>query len=255
LSAYNSFASFVCLNLFIDTNDIIHYIKYSREVSTQCNIIQALNPSAEVLNETFALDPDAFSSIVRNSLNASYSVKVELYKCGDVDAFVEFDTVNSDPEFDLLMSGRNEQMAAKIDEVLKASDPDKKILFAVGLAHWLLRSNNMISLLEDYGYSMEHIPYWNKTQLDNPSNDFCGVLYNPEAGIFVADSSIGTVPADTAPTPSGEGNDASTTPTKMPAQGDVKEVATESATASVSDTTAGIVMMVIGWSSFVLWYV
>lgn len=212
-----------------------------------------MNPSAEVLNQTFALDPDAFSSSVRNSLNVSYSPLIELYKCGDIDSFVESSAVNSDPELDLLMDGRNEQMAAKIDEVLKASDPNKKILFAVGLAHWLLKSNNMISLLEEYGYSMEHIPNWNGTQLDNPSNDFCGVLFNPEAGIFVADSSIGTVTSDTTPTPSSEGNDTATTPTKSPAQGDGKEVVPEPATASASDTTAGIVAMVIGWSSFMFW--
>ena len=220
---------------------------YPREVSTQCDLIQAMNPSAEMLNQTFTLDPDAFSLKVRNSLNASYSSLLQLYKCGDINAFVESGEVNSDPELSLLLNGRNEQMAAKVDDVLMESDPNKKVLFAVGLAHWLLGSNNMISLLEGYGYSMERIPNWNATQLENPSNEYCGVHWNPEAGIFVADSSIGTATPD-APS---EG-DASTTPLTKPSQEAEKEV-TPVLASSASYTVKGIVSVIIVWGSYMLY--
>jgi hypothetical protein len=227
----------------------IHQIP--REVSTQCNILQALNPSAEELNQEFALDPDAFASNVTKSLNESYSPLLQLYKCGDIDTVVGSSIVNSDPELDLLLlDERNEQMAAKIDEVLRVSDPNKKTLFAVGLAHWLTGNNNMITLLEDYGYSMEHIPYWNSTQLENPSNEYCNVLYNPEAGIFVEDSSISTVTSDVVPSPYGEGGSSNTTPTKMPSHVSENEVAPEPATTSASCTMSGIETMMIGWSAY-----
>jgi hypothetical protein len=227
---------------------LIH--QFPREVSTQCNILQAMNPSAEALNQTFSLDPDAFTSNIRQSLNASYSPLFQLYKCGDIETFVESSVVNSDPELDLLLDGRNEQMAAKIDEVLMATDPNKKVLFAVGLAHWLSGNNNMITLLKDYGYSMEHIPNWNSTQLDNPSNEYCGVLFNPEAGIFVEDSSISNVTSDEAPSPYSEGDSSNTTPTKMPSHGSDNEVAPEPATTSASCTMSGTKTMIIGWSAY-----
>ena len=94
-------------------------------------------------------------------------------------------------------------MAAKMDEVLTAAGPSKKILFAVGNSHWLTGSDNMISLLEDYGYSMQPIPYWNGTQAENPSNEYCGVVLNLETGIFVEDTSLDTA-TSSAPAPAPE---------------------------------------------------
>jgi hypothetical protein len=226
--------------------------QFIREVSTQCTIIQALNPSAEAINQTFALDPDAFASHIRESLNASLSPLFQVYKCGDIDKFVDSSVLNSDPdELDLLLNGRNEQMAAKIDEVLRASDTNMKILFAVGLAHWLFGNNTMIALLEGYGYSMEHIPNWNATQLDNPSNEYCGVRFNSAAGIFVEDSSISNVTSDVVPSPNSEEGSSNITPTKMPSHGSEKEVAPEPATTSASCTMPSIKTMMIGWSAYV----
>lgn len=192
--------------------------------------------------------------MVRDSLNASYSTIFELYKCGDVDAFAS--EIKSDDGLDLLLNGRNEQMAAKINEVLTASDSNKKILFAVGLAHWLSGNNTMISLLKDYGFSMELIPYWNETQLDNPSNEYCGVVYNSQAGIFVKDGAVGNTTSETVPTPSSE-RDTSSTPTKMSSQEAEQEIAPTPAAAepaaSASCTLIGIVAMMTAWAPYMLY--
>ena len=206
-----------------------------------------MSSTAEMLNQTFASDPDGFASMIGNVLNATYSPLIQLYKCGDIDAITDSLSLETNDELggdfgDLLLTERNKQMAEKVAEVLKATDPDKKILFAVGLAHWLSGSDNMISLLEDYGYSMEHVPYWNDTQAENPSDEFCGVQYNPEVGIFVEDSS---------PTPSGEEN-SSATPTAMPSQRAEKEMVPEPV-ASASCTMTGIITMMIVWGSYMLY--
>ena len=203
--------------------------------------------TAEMLNQTFASDPDGFASMIGNVLNATYSPLIQLYKCGDIDAITDSLSLETNDELggdfgDLLLTERNKQMAEKVAEVLKATDPDKKILFAVGLAHWLSGGDNMISLLEDYGYSLEHIPYWNGTQAENPSNEFCGVQYNPEVGIFVEDSSS---------TPLGAEN-STTTPTAMPSQRAEKEVVPEPV-ASASCTMTGIITMMIVWGSYILY--
>jgi hypothetical protein len=201
--------------------------------------------TAEMLNQTFASDPDGFASMIGNVLNATYSPLIQLYKCGDIDAITDSLSLETNNELGaLLLTERNKQMAEKVAEVLKGTDPDKKILFAVGLAHWLSGSDNMISLLEDYGYSMEHVPYWNGTQAENPSNEFCGVQYNPEAGIFVQDSS---------PTPSGE-EKSSTTPTAMPSQGAEKEVVPEPVASAIC-TMTGIITMMIVWCSYIMMYI
>ncbi len=208
-----------------------------------------MNQSPEAMNQTFALDPDAFASNIRESLNASQSPLLQLYKCGDIDTYVDSSVVNSNlDELDFLLNGRNEQMAAKIDEVLRASDTNKKILFAVGLAHWLSGNNTMITLLEGYGYSMEHIPQWNATQLDYPSNEYCGVHFNPAAGI---DPAAEIFVEDSSTSPNSEGGSSSITPTTMPSHGSEKEVAPEPTTTSASCTMSSIKTMMIGWSAYV----
>jgi len=197
-----------------------------------------------VLDQAFALDPDGTSSIIRTKLNASLSPLLQSYKCGDIDGIT--DALSVDPDLDgLLLTSRNQQMAAKVDEILTAAESDKKMLFAVGLAHWLVGSDNMISLLEGYGYSMEHIPIWNATQHDNPSNQDCGVVYNSETGLFVEDGSIGNETSDTVPTT------ASTSPTKMPSQGAEKEAVPEPV-ASANYPLIGIatITMMFVWRSY-----
>ncbi|KAL3767725.1 hypothetical protein ACHAWU_010349 [Discostella pseudostelligera] len=218
------------------------------EVSTQCTLIQAMALSAEMLDQAFALDPDGTSFILRAKLNASFSPLLQPYKCGDIDEISDALSMEEPSELDgLLLTSRNQQMAAKVDEILTAAESDKKMLFAVGLAHWLVGSDNMISLLEGYGYSMEHIPIWNATQIDDPSNQDCGVVYNSETGLFVEDGSIGNETSDTVPTT------ASTSPTKMPSQGAEKEAVTEPV-ASASCPMIGIatITMMIVWSSYML---
>ncbi|KAL7426703.1 hypothetical protein ACHAXH_000427 [Discostella pseudostelligera] len=155
------------------------------DMEVTCDLIYDSFQTLDALNETYASDPDAYAAGIRESINASLSPLLHLYKCGDIDALKEsgiFHTIENGE--DLVTFERNNQMVAKIHEILTARNSDEKITFAVGLAHWLFGSENMISLLEDYGYSMELIADWDETQAENPSNEFCGVVENPDVSIF-----------------------------------------------------------------------
>lgn len=156
------------------------------EVSTQCDLIHQIFPTAQVLTENF----DQLSASIENSLNASLSNEIQLYKCGDIDAFVE--AASSDAlELDDMTDGsilvnRNKQMAAKMNEILQAN-PNEKMMFAVGNSHWLIGGSNLKVLLkEGYGYTLEHVPDWGKNGAEDHTNDHCGVIYHPELG-FVED--------------------------------------------------------------------
>lgn len=171
----------ISLFAFFSTLIISHF----RDMKVTCDLIYDSFQTLDALNETYASDPDAYAAGIRESINASLSPLLHLYKCGDIDALKEsgiFHTIENGE--DLVTFERNNQMVAKIHEILTARNSDEKITFAVGLAHWLFGSENMISLLEDYGYSMELVPDWDETQAENPSNEFCGVVQNPDVSIF-----------------------------------------------------------------------
>lgn len=150
-----------------------------------CDLIEESFITFDGLNETYTSDPDKYAAEIRESFNTSLSQLLNLYKCGDVDAMKAsgiFDVIENGE--DVKTFERNNQMAAKIHEVLTARNADEKMTFAIGLAHWLFGAENMITLLEDYGYSMELIPDWNATQAESPSNEFCGVVENPDVSVF-----------------------------------------------------------------------
>jgi hypothetical protein len=190
LISFHLHTVWVCINFYR-----LHF----RENSATCELIQEAFQTPEALVEKYDSDPDAFVSEIRASLNASLSPLLQLYRCGNEDAFYEsgiFEEIESGN--DTQTFERNNQMAAKINETLTARTPGEKMVFAVGLAHWLFGSENMISLLEDYGYSMELIPAWNGTQAENPSDEFCGVVFDNEMGIFVDEN---TFNATSVPSP------------------------------------------------------
>ncbi len=240
-------------------------------MNVACDMIQEGFLSLDALNETYATDPDAYAAGIRETLNASLSPLMNLYKCGDVDALKAsgiFDVIENGE--DLVTFERNNQMVGKMHEILTARESDEKITFAIGLAHWLFGSENMISLLEDYGYSMELIPDWNDTQAENPSNEFCGVVENPDVSLFTpslyvdeaslnatmdpstAPEDMSIVPTVVPPTPStlspsSDGVEATTnSPTAMPIQGAEKEEAPEPSPSSGS-TAIDLSKILILW--------
>ena len=135
------------------------------------------------------LNFDLYSTSIKNSLNASLTKEIDMYECGNIDAFVEEFTsgmVIDDPANDVLLTDRNIQMAAKMNDVLKAN-PDEKIMFAVGNAHWIIGTQSLELLLKNnYGYTLEHIPNWNTTHAENHSTEHCEVILHPETGLFVS---------------------------------------------------------------------
>mmetsp|Transcript_37403 Transcript_37403/g.79797 ORF Transcript_37403/g.79797 Transcript_37403/m.79797 type:complete len:419 (-) Transcript_37403:716-1972(-) len=155
------------------------------EASTQCYALQALYPPADVLNQYF----DLLSPGIEASLNATLSMEIKQYKCGILDAFIEDTTaaLGSDDELsDLLLTNRNIQMATKMNEILKAN-PNEKVFFAVGAAHWNIGNYSFEILLKDYGYTLEHVPNWDSEHAEDHSNEHCGVVLNNETGAFVPD--------------------------------------------------------------------
>jgi hypothetical protein len=205
-----------------------------REVSTQCQILQSIYLTAEELNTTELI------TTLRNSINDDYSQMIHLYKCGDIDALasslsVEFSNVDG---VDFIINDRNKQMAAKIAQLLDEDDSNERILFAVGTAHWIMGGNDSLeSLLLDYGYSLVHIPEWDKDQVESHTNEYCDVMLDSETGLFVYDPDVdvpGSTPAPTpldvlsgnAPPPTDEDfvlEEGTISPTKMPSLGTTLE--------------------------------
>ncbi|KAL9187382.1 hypothetical protein ACHAXT_001485 [Thalassiosira profunda] len=152
------------------------------EVSTQCDILEQLNPSAAEI----AADLDTYRQTLLASLDADLSREIELYRCGNVDVFVEEIKAGlPTDEFtnDLLLANRNEQMAEEINSVLK-SNSDERIMFTVGAAHWTIGTSSLENLLKTYGYTLEHVPEWHSERAENHSNMHCNVMPNVETGFF-----------------------------------------------------------------------
>eukprot|EP00804_Cyclotella_cryptica_P008479 CCRYP_003973-RA/>CCRYP_003973-RA protein AED:0.10 eAED:0.10 QI:401/1/1/1/1/1/2/149/408 len=149
------------------------------EVSTQCDVLKGLYPTPEELDVSSLL-------LV---LNQTLSDQITSYKCGDIENFVALQeslyssTFEENSEFeDIILDDRNEQMAAAIAEILETSD--ERVLFAFGNAHWLLGDKSLSILLNDYGYSLEHVPAYGKDDAEDLSNERCGVRFNAENGVF-----------------------------------------------------------------------
>lgn len=171
------------------------------EPEDQCELFPVLYPSADEFKAGFAADPESFSQDIRDSLDLSLSNEIEMYKCGDIDAFVAANTDNAmfldEATNDAGITIRNKNMAKKIVEVL-AANSNERVLFAVGAAHWQIGNENFDSLetllLKD-GYSLEHVPDYHPSDTENHDNDHCDVIFNPETGIFDVDPDDDTVPS------------------------------------------------------------
>lgn len=168
------------------------------EPEDRCEILPALYPSADEYKAAFAANPDVFSQIIRDSLNLSLSKQIEMYKCGDLDAFVaaniEEAMILDEITNDELVTIRNQKMAKKIVEVL-AENPNERVLFAVGAAHWQIGDDSLEQLLLKDGYSLEHVPDYHPSDTENHANDHCDVIFNPETGIFDQDPDDDSVPS------------------------------------------------------------
>lgn len=163
---------------------------HDRDVATQCETMKAMYPSVEEFQAAYEASPDLYAQEIRNSLTASLSKSIELYKCGNIDAYIaanEDGTLAVD-EFtgNNILTTRNVNMAARINEALSAN-PNERVLFAVGASHWIIGDSSLENLLKDYGYSLEHVPEWKEENTENHSNEHCDVIFNPETGLFDPD--------------------------------------------------------------------
>lgn len=156
------------------------------EPSMQCDVLKSMFMTAESLEQAFGNNPNLLSSL-EDSLNASFSPLIQLYKCGNIDAFVESVSEGTmkldDNTGDVILTERNKNMAAKIDGILKAN-PEERIMFVVGANHWIVGEDSLEMLLKDLGYTLEHLPEWTEDDVENHSHEHCKVIYNPETGLF-----------------------------------------------------------------------
>ncbi|KAL7497749.1 hypothetical protein ACHAWT_007262 [Skeletonema menzelii] len=147
-------------------------------VSTQCDILEELFVTPEELDE----------ENLRLGLNQTLSGQINLYMCGDIDSFANaqvlaFEQSAMDSEFkSALLDERNEQMAAEIHNILKASDD--RVLFAFGASHWVVGEKKLGNLLKGYGYSLEYVPNYAKDDAEDMSNEECRVVFNSISGEF-----------------------------------------------------------------------
>lgn len=190
------------------------------EVATQCEILEELYlPPEKLEKESLLL-----------ALNASLSEQISLYKCGDINTFSALQESSVEAEFrgdsefeQQLLDERNQQMAASMADILKSSN--EKSFFALGFLHWLYGDNSLETLLSDYGYSLELVPTHGADDVENLSNDQCGVEWNTTSGVFELTGSVSTDSnLSSAPSvpivslvPDGDGGDISTV---TPASGD-----------------------------------
>ena len=117
-----------------------------------------------------------------------------LYKCGDGEGFVAlYDMLDLEGTgFDeKVLDERNHQMAQAVADILGSSEGEK-VMFAFGLAHWIIGDTSLDALLKDYGYSLVHVPRWDEGDAVNLSNELCGVEYNDDTKLFqlIGDSGV-----------------------------------------------------------------
>jgi len=217
-----------------------------REVSTQCEPLEQIYITAEDLNQNF----DLLSPGIKDSLNATLTNDIETYKCGVFDAFVDYVNTEAmaygEEMYDLLLTDRHVQMAAKMNGILKAN-PDERILFAVGAAHWNIGAHSLETLFKDYGYALEHIPNWDVEHAENHSDQHCQVVFNNETGLFVPAPNDGgftsaPTPAENAPSnssvPDDDQENSNSSSSLMPSNGNQTQAIVNSSALSNSDTAA-----------------
>ncbi len=158
-----------------------------------------------------------------------------------------------------ILNDRNKQMAANIAQVLNedssvvGADSNVRVLFAVGVAHWIVGGDESLeSLLKDYGYSLVHIPDWDSDQAESHTNEHCDAMLDPQTGLFVEDPDVDVPSSTPSPTPLDilSGNvrpptdggcvleEVTISPTKMPSPGATEEgVGSEPPLPSTSGST------------------
>lgn len=150
-------------------------------MATHCEILKRAHPTGDEIARNF----DDYSAGIKNSLEASLTEEIDLYECGDVEALTAALAGGMFAEDDYLLSDRNARMAGRMVDALRAS-PNEKVVFAVGVAHWIGGGDGSLeALLREDGYSLEHVPHWDGDGAEDHSNERCGAMMNPENGLFV----------------------------------------------------------------------
>ena len=155
------------------------------DASTQCDAIDAIMDEGSVQRRR--LQSDLFSNGDTDPLVDPLAQElVHLYNCGDGEGFVAlYDMLALGAEFDeIVLDNRNHQMAEAVASILGSSE-DEKVMFAFGLAHWIMGDASLDVLLEDHGYSLVHVPRWDEDDAVNLSNDLCGVEFDDDTELFV----------------------------------------------------------------------
>ena len=102
-----------------------------------------------------------------------------MYKCGNINAFVEATTEGAmaldESTDDAILTVRNQNMAKRIDEILQAEQGEERMMFAVGVAHWIIGDQSLEVLLKEKGY---------KTKAKNFKSQVRILLYKNEKGLF-----------------------------------------------------------------------
>jgi len=223
------------------------FVCIHREVSAQCEFLErGIYITAEELNQNF----DLLSPGIKDSLNATLTNDIGTYKCGVLDAFVDYASTEvmayDEDLYELVLTDRNIQMAAKMNDILNAN-PDERILFAVGAAHWNIGPHSIEILLKDYGYTLEHIPYWDVEHAEDHSDQHCQVVFNDETGLFVPAPNDGGFasapnPAENDPSnssaPDDDQDNYNPSSTLMPSNDNQTQAIVNSSALSNSDTAA-----------------
>ncbi|EJK70746.1 hypothetical protein THAOC_07868, partial [Thalassiosira oceanica] len=152
------------------------------DVSTQCDLLldKIMNEGnvqrRRLQTELFANgDTDPLADLLAQEL-------VHSYNCGNGEDIVAlFDSMEGTVFDDMLLV--NYQMAEAIASVLGSSE-GKKVMFAFGLAHWILGDTSLDVMLKDSGYSLVHVPHWDEDDAVNFSNEMCGVEFNDDTELF-----------------------------------------------------------------------
>ena len=163
------------------------------DASTQCDLLDVILDEGSVQRR--GLQSELFSNGSTDPLVGPMAQELtRLYKCGDGEGFVAlYDMLDLEGTgFDeKVLDERNHQMAQAVADILGSSEGEK-VMFAFGLAHWIIGDTSLDALLKDYGYSLVHVPRWDEGDAVNLSNELCGVEYNDDTKLFqlIGDSGV-----------------------------------------------------------------
>lgn len=163
------------------------------DASTHCDLLELIANEGSVQRR--GLQSELFSNGDTDPLVDPVAQELtRLYKCGDGEGVVAlFDMLDLEGTefYEKLLDNRNHQMARAVADILDSSE-DKKVMFAFGLAHWIIGDTSLDALMKDYGYSLVHVPRWDEDDAVNLSNELCGVEFNEDTKLFqlIGDSGV-----------------------------------------------------------------